>query len=32
VGVTHHLALRSPDLPREVSLTRSPGQLIQGSV
>src|SRR6478735_508337 len=29
VGVTHHLALWSPDLPRGVSSTRSPGQPIR---
>ena len=28
VGVTHHLALWSPDLPRRVSSPRSPGRLI----
>jgi hypothetical protein len=29
VGVAHHLALCSPDLPREVASPRSPGQLIR---
>ena len=29
VGVTHHLALWSPDLPRRVSSPRPPGRLIQ---
>ncbi len=29
VGVTHHLALRSPDLPRGVASTRSPGRPVR---
>src|SRR3954447_554692 len=32
VGVTHRLALWSPDLPRRVSSPRPPGRLIQAAV